>query len=139
MDLYLNPDGIQGLCEVLSADHRDAVDVFKEAGVDGIFLGDDWGTQTGPLIKPDQWRTVFKPWYVGCAGPYTSRDSTCSSIAADISALIEDFIEIGVDVLNPLQPNALDIDWVADQYGGKICFFGGIDTQRTLTEGTPAR
>jgi uroporphyrinogen decarboxylase len=54
-----------------------------------------------------------------------------------IEAILDDLIEMGVDVLNPVQPECMDIYRLKDKYGSRITFWGGISTQQTLPYGTP--
>jgi uroporphyrinogen decarboxylase len=55
----------------------------------------------------------------------------------NIEPLIGRLIEMGLDVLNPLQPEGMDIARIKRDYGGKLAFWGGISTQKTLPYGTP--
>jgi uroporphyrinogen decarboxylase len=54
-----------------------------------------------------------------------------------VTAVVPDLIEIGLDVLNPLQPEVLDLCRLKREYGRDLCFYGGISTQQTLPFGTP--
>ena len=111
-----------------------------EAGVDALWFGEDLGSQTSTLISPDQWRQRYKPRHkriidaVKAANP---RVIVIMHSDGVVAPLIEDFIEIGVDVYNPVQPNVPGSD-PADltaKYGGRISFFGGIDQQCLLPGG----
>ena len=55
----------------------------------------------------------------------------------DIRKIFPDLAEMGVDTLNPIQPECMDIYELKEKYGGKIAFWGGISTQQTLPYGTP--
>lgn len=109
-------------------------------GVDAIWFGEDLGSQTSALISPDDWRIRFKP-------RHKKMIETLRKVHPDIiiimhsdgavAPLIDDFIEIGVDVYNPVQPNVEGSDpkELKDKYGERICFFGGIDQQSLLPSG----
>jgi len=56
----------------------------------------------------------------------------------NIIAILPDLIDIGLNVLNPVQPQAMDVAYLAREFGGKVCFYGGVDVQGTLIGGTPA-
>lgn len=111
-------------------------------GADVIWAGDDFGTQNGMMISPKMWREIFKPRYKEVFDELKKTNPdiiiayhSCGSIRP----IITDMIEIGLDVLNPIQPKALDMD-PADlkkTYGKEIAFFGGIDIQDVLPNGTP--
>jgi uroporphyrinogen decarboxylase len=107
--------------------------------VDMVGIGDDWGTERSLLIDPDLWVKVFKPLYrpifeeIRRAGKISLFHS-CGCAAA----LYPHMIDLGVDVINPLQPGPVNIDAVGREYRGKVTFSGGIDTRRLLERGTPA-
>ena len=114
-----------------------------EAGVDALWFGEDLGSQTSTLISPDQWRQRYKPRHkriieaVRAANP---RVMVIMHSDGAVAPLIDDFIEIGVDVYNPVQPNVPGSDpaELMANYGGRIGFFGGIDQQGLLPSGDKA-
>ncbi len=109
-------------------------------GVDAIWLGEDLGTQTSMLISPDMWRDRFKPRYARLiARLKAANPGLLVAFHSDgaVAPLIEDFIELGVDIYNPVQPNVPGSDprELQEKYGGRIAFFGGIDQQELLPGG----
>ena len=112
-------------------------------GVDAIWLGEDLGTQTSMLISPDMWRDRFKPRY-GRIISRLKRANPALLVAfhsdGAVAPLIDDFIELGVDIYNPVQPNVPGSGPTELQakYGGRISFFGGIDQQELLPVGDVA-
>jgi len=109
-------------------------------GVDAIWFGEDLGSQTSTLISPDMWRTRFKPRYVRMiAALKKQKPSLIIIMHSDgaVAPLIDDFIEMGIEVYNPVQPNVAGSDprELATKYGGRINFFGGIDQQELLPSG----
>jgi uroporphyrinogen decarboxylase len=111
-----------------------------KAGVDAIWLGEDLGSQTSTLISPDEWRTRFKPRHKRMIELLRRENPDIIIIMHSdgaVAPLIDDFIEIGVDVYNPVQPNVhgSDPQELKDKYGSKINFFGGIDQQLLLPSG----
>lgn len=111
-----------------------------EAGVDAIWLGEDLGSQTSTLISPDMWRNLFKPRYARMIEKMRAiKPDLIIIMHSDgaVAPLLEDFIELGIDVYNPIQPNVpgSDPQELKDKYGDKICFFGGIDQQELLPSG----
>lgn len=111
-------------------------------GAEVVWTGDDFGTQRGMLISPDLWREVFKPRFKHVYDEFNSVNDdvviayhSCGSIGP----IINDLIEIGLDVLNPIQPRAegMELSRLKESYGDRLAFFGGIDIQRTLPLGSP--
>lgn len=109
--------------------------------IDILRQGDDLGTQTGPLISPEMFRTYLKPRIAqfvdlahshGVAFMYHS----CGAIRP----FVEDLIEVGIDILDPLQAAAAGMEAQAlkDAYGDRVCLHGAIDTQYLLPQGTPS-
>ncbi len=111
-------------------------------GVDILWCGDDFGSQQGMIIDPETWRKIFKPRIKFMFEEFRKERSdikiawhSCGSILP----IIPDFIEIGLDILNPIQPLALGMDpvFLKKNYGKDLVFFGGIDVQQLLPFGTP--
>ena len=104
--------------------------------------GTDFGTQKAEMMSPEMWRRLYKPYYqkvndwVHQNTSWKTFYHSCGSIVN----LIDDFIECGVDVLNPVQCSAAGMDpqTLKNRFGSRIVFWGGgIDTQHTLPFGTP--
>jgi uroporphyrinogen decarboxylase len=116
-----------------------AIQLVK-AGVDAIWLGEDLGSQTSTLIAPEDWRVRFKPRHKRMIERLRMENPGIIIIMHSdgaVAPLLDDFIEIGVDVYNPVQPNVFGSDpkELKEKYGEKICFFGGIDQQELLPSG----
>ncbi len=116
---------------------------LEEVGpyVDVVIIGDDMGVQKGPIIRPELYRQLIKPLhrrYIQLIKERTPAKvfmHACGSIVD----LVEDYIDIGVDVLNPMQVSAAGMapDHLKERFEGRMAFWGGIDTQRLLPHGTP--
>jgi uroporphyrinogen decarboxylase len=122
------------------AEHQLAIiEHLLELPVDGIMFSDDWGYQKGVLLGPERWRRFIKPRLermyarVHQAGKYTL--SHCCGSVTDI---VPDLIEIGLDVLESVQPEAMSPYALKRGYGSEITFWGGLGSQSTLPFGTPA-
>lgn len=106
--------------------------------IDGVLLGSDWGSQLDLLMSPDTWENMIRP---GEQREYDlvhayGKDvwvHSCGCIAKAIPSLIE----MGLDVLNPIQPECMDLEMLKHEYGDKLAFWGGISTQQALPDGTP--
>jgi uroporphyrinogen decarboxylase len=110
--------------------------------VDMVKIGDDLGTQTSLLISPTMYRDILKPIHADYIEFIKQRTSAkvFFHTDGDVFDLVEDFIEIGVDVLNPIQTSAgkmADLQALKSTYGKEIVFCGGIDTHRILPHGSP--
>ncbi|NLE66257.1 MAG: hypothetical protein GX608_02455 [Lentisphaerae bacterium] len=106
--------------------------------IDGVLLGSDWGSQRGLLMSPAVWQDMIRP---GEQKEYDlihayGKDVWVHS-CGDIGAIIPSLVEMGLDVLNPVQPEAMDIAGLKRRHGSKLAFWGGISTQKTLPFGTP--
>lgn len=111
--------------------------------IEVIFIsGTDFGTQRGPFISPDAYRDLYKPFHTRlCSWIHEHTQwkvfiHTCGGIRP----LIEDIIDAGVDILNPVQCSAEGMDprKLKEDYGSRITFWGGgVDTQKTLPFGRP--
>jgi len=114
------------------------IDLWLERDVDGIFMSDDWGSQDRLLIRPDDWRKLYKPSYekmftrIKQAGKHIWLHS-----CGNVIDVLDDFVELGLDVLDPIQPQALNLDELTRRYKGKLCFHGGIDVQGVMVNGAP--
>ncbi|MHC4123742.1 MAG: uroporphyrinogen decarboxylase family protein [Planctomycetota bacterium] len=109
-------------------------------GVDAIWFGEDLGTQTSTLMSPDMWCKLFKPRYIRMFELLKKENPDIIIIMHSdgaVATLLDNFIEIGVDVYNPVQPNVPGSDpkELKENYGDSIAFFGGIDQQQLLPEG----
>jgi uroporphyrinogen decarboxylase len=109
--------------------------------VDIVAIGDDLGHQHGLIISPQAYRKFFKPAHAkmfGLIHKKTKAKVLLHSCGA-VDGLIPDLIEIGLDILNPVQVRAKDMDPKAlkSKYGDQISFWGGIDTQQVLSQGCP--
>jgi uroporphyrinogen decarboxylase len=106
---------------------------------DVIILGDDVGSQKGMLISPSLWRRYLKP---GLSRLIKVIKDTNSKVFiyyhsdGDIRKIIPDLIEIGVEILNPVQPECMDPEEIKELYGDKISLWGTIGTQTTMPFGT---
>lgn len=107
-------------------------------GIDGILLGSDWGSQQALLMSPDCWHELIAP---GEKKEYDLIKGEEIDVwihsCGNIEAIIGDLIDMGVDVLNPVQPECMNIEHLKKTYGKGITFWGGISTQQTLPYGTP--
>jgi uroporphyrinogen decarboxylase len=109
-------------------------------GTDIVGFGEDVGMQTGMLLHPDLWRKHIKPRFRKIVqAAKTAKPDVLFFYHSDgaITPIIGDLIEVGVDILNPLQPECLDPFAVKRQYGDRLAFWGGVGTQTVMPFGKP--
>jgi len=115
-----------------------AIEQLNACGVDGIQFGDDWGAQHGLIMGPEMWREYIRP---RVARMYAAVKKAGIAVfihsCGKVDELFPDLIELGVDVFNPFQPEVIDVSAAKRVYGDRLCFFGGISTQRILPAATP--
>jgi len=142
-DLALNQDFVQALLEQTTQIQMQANDItLAEVGdlVDIVYTADDLGSQKGPLISPQTVKSLFNPhfkrlWdHIRKNTPAKLLHHSCGSVYA----FIPDFIEMGVDALNPIQVSAKDMDpaKLKAEFGKDITFWGGVDTRYVMPRGT---
>ncbi|HLO17072.1 MAG TPA: uroporphyrinogen decarboxylase family protein [Anaerolineales bacterium] len=141
MDFALKPEIAEQLLEIPYQYHLSAAKMLTQMGVDMIWLGDDVGTQNAMLISPKMWRRFFKPRmanFIAELKAINPQVKVAYHSDGNIYPIIPDLIEIGLDVLNPVQPASMDPVKLKQDYGDKLCFWGSIDEQHTLPFGSPA-
>jgi uroporphyrinogen decarboxylase len=106
--------------------------------IDGVLLGSDWGTQLDLIMSPDTWQEMIRP---GEQEEYDLIRSFGKDVwihsCGNVEKIIPSLIEMGVQVLNPIQPEAMDLHRLKNDFGDKLTFWGGVSTQQTLPYGTP--
>ena len=113
------------------------IDHWAERKVHAIFFSDDWGCQRGLLMNPDDWRKFYKPAYAAMFSKVRAANMhVWMHLCGDVSEIIGDLIDCGLNVLNPIQPQAMDVRKLSRDFGGKVCFWGGVDVQGTLIRGS---
>jgi uroporphyrinogen decarboxylase len=113
---------------------------YAAAGIDVIRLGDDVGTQKAMLMDPAMWRKWLKPRLaavIDAAKQANPEALIFYHSDGNIEAIIPELIEIGIDILNPIQPECMDPVALKEQYGDRLAFWGTIGTQTTMPFGTP--
>jgi uroporphyrinogen decarboxylase len=114
---------------------------YAELGADVLSMGDDVGTQRGMLMSVRMWRGWLKPRLqrvIAAAREVRPDVLVFYHSDGNMAAIIPDLIEIGVDILNPVQPECMDPAELKRLYGDRLSFWGLIGTQRLLPFGTPA-
>jgi uroporphyrinogen decarboxylase len=146
LQLKVNPEFCEALLdrglEIQLAMAQTMLDAVGNA-VDLLYLADDYGMQTGPLISPTLFRRIFKPRMARLIQFLKARSSARIAFhsCGSVYALIPDFIDVGVEVLNPIQVSAADMDTgrLRREFGGRLAFWGAVDSHQVLPHGTPTQ
>jgi uroporphyrinogen-III decarboxylase len=136
-DFLIDPDRFGPLMDLIMDFECDLMSLAARYGFHGIHFADDWATQSGMIISPALWRSLFKPryrrqfehahrlglhvWYHCCG---------------NLTEIAGDFHEIGADVLNIAQPNVVDLDRISRLLRGRQCFMMPVSYQTVSIRGT---
>ena len=135
MSIYDNYDILDDITDKISDIKLDMAMQFVKNGIDIIHMGDDFGAQKGLLISKVKWKRLIMPKIEKIIKAVKMVNKDCLVFFhsdGDIYDIIEDFINIGVDFFNPIQPECMDISEVEKKFSNKIAFWGGIGSQSTL-------
>jgi uroporphyrinogen decarboxylase len=134
MDFYTNEREVHRLGEVLTEYVVQLVHGWARIGVDALLFTDDWGTQTSMMIALDMWRRFFeKPYQTIFDEMHRFGMDVIFHSCGNVTEIVPNLIDVGVDVVDPIQPGAMDPQEVAQRFGGKVAFSGGIDDQRLVS------
>jgi uroporphyrinogen decarboxylase len=136
MDIANGDEEVYKLRDMVYEFYLKEVEMWADTDVDGIHIDDDWGTQMALLISPKIWRGFFKPIYKAfCDIAHSKGKNLVMHSDGNIAEIIPDLIEIGVNAIN-VQLDCMDFEKLAEQYHGKVTFWGGFDRQYLLPFGT---
>lgn len=139
-DFVLNPELAECILDFPYRFHLAAARQLVSMGVDMIWIGDDIGAQNNMLMSPRHWRKFLKPRLANFIAELKAiNPQVIVAYHSDgyIYPIIPELIEIGLDVLNPIQPASMDPARLKAEFGDRLCFWGTIDEQHTLPFGTP--
>jgi uroporphyrinogen decarboxylase len=146
MDMIIHPDFTEALFQRLTDYYVAVYRSYMQAVGDYIQMViyyEDLSGQDGPLISPALYRKFVKPCHrkiFQAIRDYTAA-KLCVHTCGSVYAFLDDYVELGVDVLNPVQISARDMEprRLKEKYGSTLSFHGAIDTQRFLPRATPAQ
>ena len=110
--------------------------------IEGWWMGDDWGMQTGPIMSPQTFRALFKPRYRRLIDLVKSKTKAkvCLHTCGATYWILQDLIDVGVDVVHPLQPTARGNDdpvRIKREFGDRLSFYSNIANTTILPHGKP--
>ena len=139
MDTALDPSYAAELLDSITEIQLVLIRRYLDLGVDGGYFGDDYGAQKNLLLSPRIWRKLIKPPLERLFAPFRERGLPILMHSdGQIQAILPDLVELGLTMLNPVQPEVIEHAWLRDHYGDRLAFYGGISTQTVLPYGTPA-
>lgn len=144
LDLVEAPEIAECICRHVSDFYlQRALRAIEASGgqIDVVGSGGDIGSQRGLMLSPDLWRMHIKPYSTRLIRTFKDMGlMTYYHSCGSLVPVINDLIEMGLDILDPIQPNAqgMDAESLVRQFGGRLAFHGGIDEQELLPRGTPA-
>lgn len=140
MDFLAAPEIGHAICDSIAELRIEQARRLTRLGVDVLRLGDDVCSQKGPLMSRATYRAFLKE-------PTRAIIRAAKEVNPDILVfmhcdgrvgdVIDEMVDIGVDILNPVQPECNDFDDIARRAAGRLAFWGGIGTQSTMPFGTP--
>jgi uroporphyrinogen-III decarboxylase len=140
MDMVADPDLADAVLEIPFRYHLAAAERLARMGIDMLWTGDDIGSQKGMLIAPSTWRRYLKPRMAELVARVKAIDPAIRvayHTDGDVREVLPELIEIGIDVLNPVQPACMDPAELKRDYGDRLLFWGSLDEQHTLPFGSP--
>jgi len=140
MDLALEPDYAGALMDKVMQFPLGAARQHAALGADMIWFGDDISGQQGMILSPEMWRAFLKPRYAAlfaAAKQAKSDVKIAYHSCGNCAAILDDLVELGLDVLNPLQPLAINPFVIKKRYGQRLALFGGLCVQHVMPYGTP--
>lgn len=140
LDLILNPDIAHAICENITQVRIKQARLYANAGVDIIRLGDDIVSQQGLMMSHETYDTFFKDRIkriIRAAKEVNPNVIIFMHCCGKVEDVIDDFIETGVEVLNPVQPECNNLKAIYSKYNDKLSFWGGIGVQSVMPNSTP--
>jgi uroporphyrinogen decarboxylase len=140
MDFVDNPEFAEVLLDRITRKRIVQAERYAELGPDAIMFGDDVATQRGMLMSVPMWQRWLKPRLARVieAARRANPDVLIFYHSdGNATAIVPDLIEIGVQILNPVQPECMDPFGLKKAYGDRLSYWGTLGTQSTLPFGTP--
>ncbi len=135
--LYTDREFIEKLLDLLMDFYTNQIKKYIDAGVNIIQFGGDLGTEESLMISPKLWREIFNPRLKYIIDT-TKKEGVYFYLHSDgnISEIIPDLIEAGINILNPIQPECIDPKEIKMKYGNRLTLHGTMSLQQTFTQGT---
>lgn len=139
MDMVDNKEFVHALMDKVMQFPLIAGKKLIDLGVDMLWTGDDISMQTGMIMSLNMWREFLKPRYAYMFSEFKKQNPNVKIAyhsCGNCEQILEDMIEIGLDVINPIQPKSMDPIYIKHKYGDRLCLWGGMDVQYILPLGS---
>lgn len=137
--MHEDPPFVHELLDRINAWNLEVIRLAAPLKIDAVHFGDDWGSQLGPLISPQQWQSFIAPRLRAlCDACHQQGLLVSLHCCGNVEVLMEEICAAGVDVFDPFQPEAMDLRTLRERFRGRMAFWGGLSVQRTMPYGTPA-
>ncbi len=136
MDFHDNPRFVHNLLNTIADYNIAQIRESLKYDIDAVMFGDDWGQQRGLQMGYRLWREFIYPVLKRTYS--VARDAGKKVFihsCGDVDELFDDLVDIGLNCFNPFQPEVMDVSTLVPQYRGRLAFYGGMSTQKTLPYG----
>lgn len=140
IDLLTQPEWAEYILDRFCDNNLRTAAAAARHGYDTIQIGDDIANQNALMFSPETWRTFMKPrWAKVIAAARSIKPDIHVWYHSDgnVSEVLDELVEIGIDILNPVQPECMDPFAIRKRYGKRLAFDGCVGTQTTFPFGTP--
>ena len=136
LDHVVECDNLIRLLDMLVDARIRIIGAYAAAGVDGVITWDDMGTNDRAMVSPDLFRAIYFPRYKKTCDVLHERNMhLIHHCCGQVREYMGMFLEAGCDVIQLDQPNLMGIEWLAENFGGKVCFWNPVDIQTTIARG----
>ena len=137
-DFYLYPDEVHKLFRKITDFYKNlVVRSAQRAKIDGFFMSDDLGHQTGTFFSPEIFKEFFYPYYQEIIDEaHKNHIHFWLHTCGNVKEFMPMFIDLKLDVIHPIQKYAMDEVKIFNEYKDKICFLYGFDVQQIIPYGT---
>jgi len=138
MDFYDHPDFVHDLLNQIADYNIAQIEAAFRYDLDAVMFGDDWGQQRGLQMGPKLWHEFIYPVLKRMYAVVADHGAKVFiHSCGDVDELFDDLVGIGLNCFNPFQPEVMAVDELIPRYRGRLAFYGGLSTQKTLPYGTP--
>lgn len=136
LDHLVEPGSLARLLDMIVDARLRIIEAYAAAGVDGVITWDDMGTNDRAMVSPGVFRDIYFPRYCKTCEALHERDMHfIHHCCGQVREYMGMFKEAGCDVIQLDQPNLMGIDWMAENFGGGMCFWNPVDIQTTIARG----
>ncbi len=139
MDFIAEPRFARRLLDDITNHHIELLDAVLDYDFEALYFADDWGSQNGLIMGPNVWREFIRPCFAKIVGKAKSKGKyVVLHSCGDNREILGDWIDIGVDCYNTVQPEIYDLRKLKNEFGRDLSFYGAISNQQFLPYATAA-